>query len=706
MTGCGTCPCRGASSPPCTGTLLLSTAVDHTLVALRSAVRESGAVYVERGPGLLEVQTADPAQLLAAARMRLSSVEAAEVRVAEVDLGADLLLAAFAAPSLAQAGARAEHADLLPLFADELASFRSDYQPIVALGEQRSPVVGYEALLRAQGPAGPLLPSELFGAAERAGWLHVLDRVGRTTALRGAESWLGDRLLFVNFLPTTIYRPQVCLRTTEQAAREAGLRLDQLVFEVTESERVTDLAHLADVFAYYRDRGCKVALDDLGAGYSSLNLLVQLQPDVVKLDKQIVQRLPDPASAAVVTAVVEIAHSYGGQVLAECVETASQAAAARELGVDLGQGWYFGRPQPRPDEDATRARRTAGTAAGSPTGALVRASAWSGNDAAVALVERASELPSSAVSAARGNADVEALLAHAVDVSSAGCTIADATRPDMPLIYVNAAFERMTGYRQAEVLGRNCRFLQGPDTRSDVVRELQQAIAQGRDHVAVLRNYRKTGEPWENELHLSPVKDAQGRVTHYFGFQHDVTARVHAEQEAAYLADHDALTGLPNRRRLLQTLQQHLDTATPTGKRLAVLFIDLDGFKAVNDRLGHAAGDLVLTASAACLRGALREHDVLARYSGDEFVAVLPDVPPDSAQRIAQRTGDALLDSLTGVQVDGERIGLSASVGVALYPDHATTVDALLDVADAAMYAAKQAGRSRAHLACRPPERP
>jgi len=96
--------------------------------------------------------------------------------------------------------------------------------------------------------------------------------------------------LFVNFLPTTIYRPEVCVATTERAAEQAGLRLDQLVFEVTESEQVNDLDHLEKVFSYYRERGCKVALDDLGAGYSSLNMLVRLKPDIVKLDKEMVQR--------------------------------------------------------------------------------------------------------------------------------------------------------------------------------------------------------------------------------------------------------------------------------------------------------------------------------------------------------------------------------------------------------------------------------
>jgi EAL domain-containing protein (putative c-di-GMP-specific phosphodiesterase class I) len=257
-----------------------------------------------------------------------------------------LLIAAMTAPTLEPSAARAAHADLLPLFDDEQAAFRSVYQPIVAM-EPGHEVIGYEALLRAKGPHGLIMPDEMFGAAAEAGWLHLLDRIGRTSAMRGAAGWLESNLLFVNFIPTTIYRPEVCLRTTEQAVRQAGLRLGQVVFEVTESERIADIGHLSDVFAYYRAQGAKVALDDLGAGYSSLNTLVRLQPDVVKLDKEIVQGLPDRLSKAIISAVVDIAHSYGGLVLAECVESEDQADAARELGVDLAQGWLFGRPEDR-----------------------------------------------------------------------------------------------------------------------------------------------------------------------------------------------------------------------------------------------------------------------------------------------------------------------------------------------------------------------
>ena len=352
MTGQASCPCLRVDSAGAGTRVFLSTRVSHTLTVLRSTMTDLGIPFAPRGSGLLEATTGDAAVLLSTLRQPLSTVEAEEVRAlvfgGDGDDGDALLAAAFTAPTLAQFSARAGHADLLPLFADELNAFRSVYQPIVSLRPgDGDAVIGYEALLRATGADGPVWPDEMFTAAAEAGWLHVLDRIGRTSAIRGAAGWLGDKLLFVNFIPTTIYRPEVCLRTTEQAADLAGLRLDQLVFEVTEGEHVADVEHLSNVFAYYRRRGALVALDDLGAGYSSLNLLVRLQPDVVKLDKDIVQALPDRLSKAVVAAVVGITHSYGGRVLAECVETAEQADAARELGVDLGQGWFFGRPEER-----------------------------------------------------------------------------------------------------------------------------------------------------------------------------------------------------------------------------------------------------------------------------------------------------------------------------------------------------------------------
>lgn len=351
MSGnCMGCSCDSVATNG-TGTLaLFATQVDHTVGILRSVATHHGATIRGLAPGLLAVETDRVDTLIAAVADRLTSIEADEVRCLVLDgpdvSGAAVIGRAMTAPSLSKAGARVRHTDLVSLFENEDQCFHCAYQGIVQLADSR--VIAHEALLRAEMLTGEsLMPDVLFAAAEAAGWIHLLDRVGRTTALRDAGPWLGDDLLFINFVPTSIYRPEVCLRTTEAAAEQAGIRLDQLVFEVTEGQKIEDVDHLERVFDYYRSRRCKVALDDLGSGYSSLNLLVRLQPDIVKLDKEIVQALPGPTSAAVVTAIVEIAHSYGGLVLAECVETEEQAEAAKELHVDLAQGWLFARPERR-----------------------------------------------------------------------------------------------------------------------------------------------------------------------------------------------------------------------------------------------------------------------------------------------------------------------------------------------------------------------
>ena len=711
-SSCVGCVCSSPRVSSPAGRLVLATQVDHTLTRLRGLARREGLTLRPLAPGLLAMDTVRVEEFLALAVAELTSVEADEVRCVVLS-AADLpdvamLSQALTAPTLAAAGARVAHADLLPLFADEQGCFHSEYQPVVSL-PGREPI-GYEALLRATTPDGrAVTPDVLFPAAEAAGWTHLVDRVGRTTALRGAGDWLPpDQLLFINFIPTSIYRPEVCLRTTELAARDAGVRLDQIVFEVTEGHQVRDIDHLESVFDYYRSHDCQVALDDLGAGYSSLNMLVRLRPDIVKLDKDLVQALPDPTSRAVVAAIADITHSYGGRVLAECVETEEQAAAAVDLGVDLGQGWLFGRPQRRGEAVASavsappappalpavpalpalsslsslRARGTTGASSGGPQVGPVDPSR---PDAAVAV-----HVPTGTQQPSPGPAGMSELLVRAVDSSVSGVVVVDMQAPDQPMLYVNAAFEQMTGLAAAEVLGRNCRLLQDQHSDPDTVRALSRAIHDGREHRCVLRNRRKDGTLWWNELHLSPVRDETGLVTHYLGYQHDVTARVETEEALARQATQDSLTGLANRGHLLEELEVALDAARTASRSVAVLFVDLDGFKGVNDRHGHAGGDSVLIQVADRLRTALRAPDLICRNGGDEFVAVLRDLDPLDAERIAHRAARDVTASLRRPFLAGSApVRIGGSVGVAVHPQDATTAERLLARADAAMYVVK-----------------
>ncbi|MCZ2825061.1 MULTISPECIES: diguanylate cyclase domain-containing protein [unclassified Modestobacter] len=306
---------------------------------------------------------------------------------------------------------------------------------------------------------------------------------------------------------------------------------------------------------------------------------------------------------------------------------------------------------------------------------------------------------------ATGGTVEEALLRRALAATTSGVTIADMTAPDQPLVYVNAAFEQLAGLEAGEVLGRNCRFLQGQDTDPGTVDRMRLAIREGAEFRATLLNHRGPDrEPWWNEIHLAPVLDTAGDVIQYIGVQTDVTGRVTAERELLRerdrtrqhlaqieeLAYKDPLTALPNRRRFEERMESALWQARLDGSAVALLFLDLDGFKAVNDALGHAAGDELLQVVADRLRGRLRRGDLLARLGGDEFLVGLLGLDPSTALREAGQVAQQLVAAVTEPVVLGARtVQVQASVGISVHPDDGAEFGPLLHRADARMYAAK-----------------
>lgn len=302
--------------------------------------------------------------------------------------------------------------------------------------------------------------------------------------------------------------------------------------------------------------------------------------------------------------------------------------------------------------------------------------------------------------------DDAVLLRRALDATSSGVTIVDMLSPDQPLVFVNEAFERLAGVRADHMLGRNCRFLQCPDTDRDEVRRVSEAVRRGEEVRATLLNVRgPEREPWWNELHLAPVTDTAGRVVQYIGVQTDVTAGVEAQRELTrqraqvdhylarieQLAMTDSLTGLLNRRGLDAEVARAVEIAQAGGTALALLYIDLDGFKAVNDQRGHAVGDELLQALATRLRTALGAGDLLARLGGDEFLAVLTNLDPPRASHQARRIASSLAEHAAApVRLDGQDSQVSASIGIAVYPDDASTFPDLLHHADQEMYSHKR----------------
>jgi EAL domain-containing protein (putative c-di-GMP-specific phosphodiesterase class I) len=223
------------------------------------------------------------------------------------------------------------------------------FQPIVARDAPHLPYA-HECLLRWRTPDGGIgAPGPLFEAAGGAGLLFHLDRAARETHVRNAAKRSVGTRLFINFTPTSIYDPRNCLKSTLAVIDEVGLRRDQIVFEVIETERVDDVRHLKDILSYYQENGFRVALDDLGAGHATLQMLGQLLPDLVKLDMDLVRDVhQDRFKSELVRRIIGLAHEFGIEVVAEGIETAEEAAWLTSQKVDYMQGYYFAKPGPDP----------------------------------------------------------------------------------------------------------------------------------------------------------------------------------------------------------------------------------------------------------------------------------------------------------------------------------------------------------------------
>lgn len=264
------------------------------------------------------------------------------------------------------------------------------------------------------------------------------------------------------------------------------------------------------------------------------------------------------------------------------------------------------------------------------------------------------------------------------------------------IVDVNDAFTAITGYSREEVLGENPRILSSGRHSPEYYAAMWASLREEGHWYGEVWNRRKNGEVFAEMQTISTVRDAQGRAQHYVALFSDISAIKEHQSHLEHIAHYDTLTNLPNRALLADRLHQAMAQALRQGQRLAVAYLDLDGFKAVNDRHGHDAGDHLLIAVAARMKAALREGDSLARLGGDEFVAVLLDLNDvDASVPMLKRLLDAAAEP---VQFGELVLEVSASLGVTFFPQ-ADDIDAdqLLRQADQAMYQAKLAGKSRYH---------
>ena len=269
-----------------------------------------------------------------------------------------------------------------------------------------------------------------------------------------------------------------------------------------------------------------------------------------------------------------------------------------------------------------------------------------------------------------------------------GVTVTD---PDGKIIAVNKAFTEITGYSEQEALGKTPRILKSGRHNETFYHDMWASIIEAGQWQGEIWNRRKNGELYPELRNISAVRDEEGTITHYVSVFTDITAMKRSEERLVYLAHHDALTGLPNRLLFNVQLEHALKRAQREKQQVAVLFLDLDRFKNINDSLGHPIGDMVLQVIVDRMKIQLREEDMLARLGGDEFIIVLENIGTRNTATVAQKLMQAFCEPII---VNSHSLHLTASIGISLFPDDGKDVTTLVKNADAAMYRAKERGRN------------
>lgn len=258
--------------------------------------------------------------------------------------------------------------------------------------------------------------------------------------------------------------------------------------------------------------------------------------------------------------------------------------------------------------------------------------------------------------------------------------------------YVNQKFANVTGYHHSELVGKTPRILQSGHTLNEEYRRLWKTISAGGEWRGEFQNRKKNGDLFWVYESISPIRNDEGVITHYLAVEEDVTARKQTEERLTYLAHFDGLTNLPNRVLFCDRLQQAMIEAMERKRLAALLFLDLDGFKTINDSLGHEVGDRLLKDVATALTKCVRRGDTVARMGGDEFTIVLADIAHvDDATLVARKILGAFSQPF---RIEDRKLVVTASIGIALYPFDDDNIDDLIKKADVAMYRAKERGRN------------
>ncbi|MGD1858393.1 MAG: EAL domain-containing protein [Leptolyngbyaceae cyanobacterium] len=609
---------------------------------------------------------------------------------------------------------------LVNMLAEE--RFVNHFQPIVSI-QDTTQIYGYESLIRGVDEQGNLvMPGSILTVATEAGLLAQLDRIARLRAIAQASQHQLQGRLFINFTPTALYDPVSCLRSTVEAIDAAGISHDQVVFEVVESDNPQDVGHLKTVLKFYREAGFSVALDDLGAGYSSLNLLHQLRPDFIKLDMEMIRDVHcDLYKASITEKLLEIAQKLHIQTVAEGIECVEELAWLRERGATLAQGYLIARPSAKPVTTTPAfALNPPIVNMTEPTKVQQGVNHPSESERIVAAVNQRirqslelDEILQATADEVRQLFNADRVVIYqfeddwsgrvAVESLAAGCTsilgfnVKDTCFQSTHATYYREGNSRaITDVETAGLSPCHVEVLRSLQIRANlIVPIIHQENLWG---LLIAHQCYETRQWQQSEINLFNQLAGQAAIAIH---QSELYQQLRqANQELQRLATSDGLTQVANRRCFDETLALEWQSAAQKQTPLSLILCDIDCFKLYNDTHGHLAGDDVLKTVAQTIEQTVKcPANLVARYGGEEFAVLLPKVDAAGAIAIA----DQVQSSVNALQIAHPNSPISEfvtlSLGIAtLIPQLHSAPVVLIAEADQGLYQAKTQGRSCAVL--------
>lgn len=719
------CACRNVTQCHAgeAGRLFLWFPVSHTLVKVIAYLKQATVDYevMQERPGLsLLCKSGQAKELAAKIAKLLAPMELRETQVLFIRGAVQPQLQDFSDIASLQRFIKFSQSDWL---VDMLAAerFTSHFQPIVSM-QDTTQIYGYESLLRGLDEQGNLvMPGAILEQATEAGLLPQLDRVARLTTISQASQHQLTGQIFINFAPTALYDPVSCLRSTVEAIDNAGISHERIVFEVVESDNPQNLDHLRTVLKFYRDAGFLIALDDLGSGYSGLNLLHQLRPDFIKLDMGLIRDVhQDLYKASITEKLLEIAQKLNIQTVAEGIECIEELNWLRNRGATFAQGYLIAKPSAvpvtvTPQFDANQLVAT--TVSHKVTQRVQHESESERIVAAVTQKIRQSleleEILQTTADEVRQLFNVDRVVIYQFEPDWSGLVAVESLATGcMPILGIQVMDTCFQSTHAAYYQEGNTRAIEDIETSDlapchvELLRSLQiranlvvPILQQEKLWGLLIAHQCHSTRQWQqSEVNLFNQLASQAAIAIQ---QSELYLQLQqANQELQRLVALDGLTKVANRRCFDETLNTEWQRLTREQASLSLILCDIDCFKLYNDTYGHLAGDDALRQVAQAIARTLkRPADLVARYGGEEFAIILPNTEADGAIALAKRIQTNV--SALRISHSSSRVSqfITLSLGVAtLIPQSQSSPATLIAIADQGLYQAKAEGKNCAVL--------